>query len=62
MVIRKKIVYDEKGNPTDVLISWEDFKKIEETLGFDLENEVKEHLKKIKNKKSTEDYINLEEL
>jgi len=34
MVIRKKIVYDEKGNPTDVLISWEYFKKDRRNFGI----------------------------
>ena len=62
MVIRKKIVYDEKGNPTDVLISWGDFKKIEETLGFDFENEVKKHLIKVKEESEANDYKSLEEL
>ena len=46
MTLNKKFVYDEKGNPVEVIIPYEQFKEIEEILGLDLEPEVKEHLRK----------------
>ncbi len=36
--IEKKYVVDEHGNPKEVLIQFEDFKKIEELLGLDLDD------------------------
>ena len=62
MRVRRKIVYDENGKPVEVLISWEDFRKIEQTLGLDLEEEVKEHLRNLKEETKPEDYVSLEEL
>ena len=35
--IHKKIVNDENGNPSDVIIPWKQFKEIEEILGLDLD-------------------------
>jgi hypothetical protein len=37
--IKKKVVIDEQGNPTEVIILWEDFQRIEEMLGLDLDEE-----------------------
>jgi len=37
MNINKKFIVDEKGNPKEVIILFEDFKKIEEILGLDLD-------------------------
>ena len=37
MNINKKFIVDEKGNPKEVIILFEDFKKIEEMLGLDLD-------------------------
>ena len=34
--INKKYVVDKHGNPKEVIIRFEDFKKIEELLGLDL--------------------------
>ncbi|MBW1893518.1 MAG: hypothetical protein JRI91_07475 [Deltaproteobacteria bacterium] len=43
MTINKKFVVDEQGNPKEVIILFEDFKKIEELLGLDLdENAIKD--------------------
>jgi len=39
MNIHKKFVVDEKGNPKEVIILFEDFQKIEEMLGLDLDSE-----------------------
>lgn len=35
--INKKFIVDEHGNPKEVIILFEDFKKIEELLGLDLD-------------------------
>ena len=41
--INKKFIVDEQGNPKEVIILFEDFKKIEELLGLDLdENAIKD--------------------
>ena len=39
MSIEKKFVVDEHGNPKEVIVSWDDFQKIEELLGLDLDDE-----------------------
>lgn len=36
ITINKKFIVDEQGNPKEVVILFEDFKKIEELLGLDL--------------------------
>ncbi len=46
MHINKKYVVDEQGNPKEVIILLEDFKKIEELLGLDLDDEVFKQLRK----------------
>jgi hypothetical protein len=40
MRINKKYIVDEHGNPKEVIILLEDFKKIEELLGLDLDDDV----------------------
>jgi hypothetical protein len=35
--INKRYIVDEQGNPKEVVIPMEDFRKIEEALGLDLE-------------------------
>ena len=39
MDINKKYIVDEQGNPKEVIIPVEDFRKIEELLGWDLDEE-----------------------
>lgn len=48
LTIHKKIVKDVNGNPTEVIIPWEEYKKIEESLGLDLSQEAIEDLKQAK--------------
>ena len=43
--IHKKIVTDENGNPSDVIIPWDEYKQIEEILGIDLDEETKRDLR-----------------
>ena len=41
----KKIIVDKFGQPTDVIIPWEEYQKIEEILELDLNKEAIEDLK-----------------
>ncbi len=63
--IHKKIVNDENGNPSDVIIPWDEFRQIEEILGLDLDkktiNELREARKK-RDKGETTDYITLDDI
>ncbi len=63
--IHKKIVLDEYGNPTEVIIPYKEFLELEELLGLDLEEEVKEHLHQAKNDRMLNKanlYIELDEI
>jgi hypothetical protein len=44
MNINKKYIVDEHGNPKEVVILLEDFRKIEELLGLDLDEEAVKQL------------------
>ena len=44
ITINKKFVVDEHGNPKEVIILGEDFKKIEEMLGLDLDSNAIDNL------------------
>ncbi len=46
MRINKRYIVDENGNPKEVVILLEDYKKIEKLLGLDLDNETVEQLRK----------------
>ena len=45
MNISKKYIVDEHGNPKEVIILLEDFRKIEELLGLDLDKEAVKQLR-----------------
>jgi PHD/YefM family antitoxin component YafN of YafNO toxin-antitoxin module len=45
MAINKKYIVDEQGNPEEVIIPVEDFRKIEELLGWDLDEEAVQQLR-----------------
>ncbi len=65
LTIHKKVIKDVNGNPTEVIIPWEEYKKIEESLGLDLSQEAIEDLKqaKIDRDNSNKDaYIDLESI
>lgn len=65
IIIHKKVVLDENGNPTEVIIPYKEFLELEELLGLDLEDEVKEHLRQAKKERILNEgnsYINLDEL
>jgi len=44
--IKKKFIVDEQGNPKEVILLLEDFQKIEELLGLDLDDEAISDLQK----------------
>lgn len=48
LTVHKKIVLDKKGKPTEVILPWLEFKKMEELLGLDLDNTAIEDLKQAK--------------
>ena len=48
LTVHKKIVLDEKGNPTEVIIPWKVYKEMEELLGLDLDKNAIEDLKQAK--------------
>ena len=65
LTIHKKVVKDVNGNPKEVIIPWEEYKKIEELLGLDLTQEAIEDLKqaKIDRDNSNKDaYVDLESI
>ena len=45
MDINKKYIVDEQGNPKEVIIPVDDFRKIEELLGWDLDEEAVQQLR-----------------
>lgn len=45
MGINKKYIVDEQGNPKEVIIPFDDFKKMEELLGWDLDEEAVQQLR-----------------
>ena len=47
ITFHKKIVLDENGIPTDVIIPYKKFLELKKILGLDLEKEVKEHLRQV---------------
>ncbi|MBW1708200.1 MAG: hypothetical protein JRJ86_24105 [Deltaproteobacteria bacterium] len=45
MNVNKRYIVDEQGNPKEVIIPVEDFRKIEELLGWDLDGEAVQQLR-----------------
>jgi hypothetical protein len=43
--IRKKIVVDDQGNPSEVIIPWAQFCEMSEALGLDLDEKAKTDLR-----------------
>lgn len=44
--IHRKLVVDDKGMPTEVIIPWKEYQLIEELLGLDLDTDAYDDLKK----------------
>ena len=65
LTVHKKIVLDEKGNPTEVIIPWKVYKEMEELLGLDLDKNAIEDLRQAKEdrEKSKKDaYVEVDSL
>ncbi len=65
MAINKKYIVDEQGNPKEVIIPVEDFRKIEELLGWDLDEEAVQQLREARRdreKANKEAYIDLDSI
>jgi PHD/YefM family antitoxin component YafN of YafNO toxin-antitoxin module len=65
MNINKKYIVDEQGNPKEVIIPVEDFRKIEELLGWDLDEEGVQRLREAKRDRergNKEAYIDLDSI
>jgi len=45
LAIHKKLIVDERGKPTDVIIPWMEFLEISELLGLDLDETTEQELK-----------------
>ncbi len=46
LAIHKKIVINEEGNPSEVIIPWDEYCEIEEKFGLDLNEKAREQLRK----------------
>lgn len=65
LAIHKKIVVDENGNPSEVIIPGEEYCEIEEKLGFDLDQGVREQLRKARRDRESGNknaYIDLDKI
>lgn len=65
MDINKKYIVDEQGNPKEVIIPVEDFRKIEELLGWDLDEESVRQLREAgrdREKGNKESYMDLDSI
>jgi PHD/YefM family antitoxin component YafN of YafNO toxin-antitoxin module len=63
MDINIKYIVDEQGNPKEVIIPVEDFRKIEELLGWDLDEEAAQQLREARRDRergNKEAYIDLD--
>ena len=63
MHINKRYIVDEQGNPKEVVILLEDFRKIEELMGWDLDDEVVDQIRKARSDRDSGDkdaYVDLE--
>ena len=63
--LHKKIIVDEKGKPTEVIIPWREYKEIEELLGLDFDKKAIEDLKqaqKDRGKGKKDAYVELDSI
>jgi len=62
MNINKRYIVDEEGNPKEVIIPLDDYRKIEELLGWDLDDETIRQLRQAKKDRDSgnkEAYVDL---
>jgi PHD/YefM family antitoxin component YafN of YafNO toxin-antitoxin module len=65
MDINKKYIVDEQGNPKEVIIPFDDFRKIEELLGWDLDEETVQQLREARRDRergNKEAYVDLDSI
>jgi PHD/YefM family antitoxin component YafN of YafNO toxin-antitoxin module len=65
MNINKRYIVDERGNPKEVVILLEDYRKIEELLGLDLDDEAVKHLREARKDRESgnkDAYVNLDSI
>jgi hypothetical protein len=65
ITINKKYVVDENGDRKEVILPWEDFKKIEEMLGLDLDSDVVDNLRQARKDRESGDkntYVDLDSI
>jgi len=65
MSINKRYIVDEKGNPKEVIITVEDFRKIEELLGWDLDEDAIQQLREARKDRESgnkDAYIDLDSI
>ena len=63
--IHKKVFVDDEGNPREVLIPWEEYREIEETLGLDLGPQAVDDLEQARRDRESgklEEYVDLDDL
>ena len=62
MNINKRYIVDEEGNPKEIIIPLDDYRKIEELLGWDLDDETIKQLRQAKKDRDSgnkEAYVDL---
>ena len=65
MSINKRYIVDEKGSPKEVIITVEDFRKIEELLGWDLDEDAIQQLREARKDRESgnkDAYIDLDSI
>ncbi len=65
ITLKKRVVIDEQGNPTDVIIPWDQFKRLEELPGLDLDDRAEEDLRqaaKDRQEGNLDAYIDINEI
>ena len=65
MNINKRYIVDERGNPKEVVILLEDYRKIEELSGLDLDDEAVRQLRKARKDRESgnkDAYVNLDSI
>jgi len=65
MKINRRYIVDEHGNPKEVVILMEDFRKIEELLGLDLDDEAVNQLRKARSDRESgnkDAYVDLDSI
>lgn len=65
MGVNKRYIVDEHGNPKEVIIPVEDFRKIEELLGWDLDDEALHQLREARRDRESvkkEAYVDLDSI